>query len=1061
MSPPMSATEAERLRTLHDFAVLDTQPEERFDRLTTLAAALFNAPIALVSLIDQDRQWFKSRLGLDATETPRAWAFCDHAIKAGPNTTLVVEDATVDPRFADNPLVTGEPGIRFYAGATLTTASGSNVGTLCVIDKAPRDRPLQEDLNRLSVLARMVVDELELSRATKAVSEQKRLLELAEAMSGVGHWRYEIASGKIDWSDEVYRIHGVERGQFEPSPEAGLAFFLPEDLAQVSDLVERALAHGESYAFQLRLKRPDGEIRHVGCKASCELDGSGVTSAVVGVFQDVTEQVTRLAAIARSETRYRLLAENANDTVTEIDLSGRFLYVSPAVTAMTGYTPDEVIGRRSLDFIYADDILRVQEAFLRALDGQDTWRIEYRLVHKSGETIWVEARPSLARDPATGEVVGVTDVIRDITDRKAADAAVAASEARYRLLADNATDMVIRFRPGGAVTFVTPASQKILGFEPDELIGRRALEWAHPDDLETLRLYMRALRKTDGVMPDPYQFRARHKDGHWVWLEGHPRMYFDPLTGEAVETQDAMRDVTKRKALEFELERARADAEAAAAHKSEFLARMSHELRTPLNGVIGFTDVLAQSPLDPDQRLYVDRILSAGRSLLGVINDILDFSKIEAGQLAVEQRPYDLKTVIEEVVDLVEAANPDLQVALLHSWALEVEDAYLGDEHRVRQIVTNIVGNAVKFTREGAVTVTADIEDDQLRIVVTDTGPGIPADMLDMVFDGFAQADSSVARQYGGTGLGLTISRSLARLMGGELTLRSEVGVGTRVTLWLPNSPCLAQVASASDDEPVAAPTAHAGLRVMVVDDVEMNRELVEIALGQGGHQVETFASARAAIAALEGGAGFDLILMDVQMPEMDGLTATRHIRTLPSPIRDIPIFALTASVLAEQATECRAAGMDDHVAKPIDMKALLARLDRIKAERDAPQIDAPQIDAPKAETPEAEAPAPEEPKPDPIAALRQRYVQYLGDLPRELVALMSSPDLAERSKGVAALAHAVAGTSGSFGFRQISDAAFRLEAIAKRIAAEEASDEGLLPAVEAFVTELPRSLAA
>jgi PAS domain S-box-containing protein len=917
----MLDAEAERLQALRDFAVLDTQPEERFDRLTALVAGLFDAPIALVSLIDEDRQWFKSRFGLAAPQTPRAWAFCDHAIKAGPHATLVVEDASADPRFAENPLVTGDPNIRFYAGATLTTASGHNLGTLCVIDREARPEPSPSDMRRLRAMANMVVDQLELTRATRALAEQKRLLELAESMSGVGRWRYDIASGRVDWSDEVYRIHGVDPAEFAPDLDLSLDFFLPEDRALAAVLVDRAMRCGEDYAFQLRLTRPDGALRHVSCKASCELDANGAVRALFGVFQDVTEQVSTLETMARSEARYRLLTENANDTVTRIDLNGRFHYVSPAVTAMTGYSVDELIGQPALDFIHPDDIARVQAAFRAAMAGQGSWQIEYRLIDKTGQIVWVEARPSLARDPATGEVVGVTDVIRDITE--------------------------------------------------------------------------------------------------------HRRL------------QEA-------------LERARADAEAATIAKSEFLANMSHELRAPLNGVLGFTDLLAASALDEAQRGYVERIVSAGRSLLGVINDILDFSKIEAGRLTIEQRPYDLRDVIGEVVELVGAANSTLDVALSTAIAPHLAPAYEGDEHRVRQILTNIVGNAVKFTRAGVARVSADVDGERLCIRVVDTGPGIPADRLDAIFDGFTQADSSVAREYGGTGLGLAISRSLARLMGGDLVLESVLGVGTTATLYLPNRP--SQTVPSPTRSTMVRPEVRAprpsqprrAAKVMIVDDVEMNRELVQISLGQEGFDVAAFASAKAAIAALEAGEGFDVILMDVQMPEMDGLTATRHIRAMSGPARELPIIALTANALPEQAARCLAAGMTSHLAKPIDMPALIARL------RD---IEAPE---PKRAEP---APVGEAPK-DPLADLHRRYRAYLADLPREIADLMACEVVDVRTREVAALAHTVAGASGSFGFREVSDAAFALEALAKSALDGAASPKALDSAVEAFVAELTRAAA-
>ena len=289
--------EQSRLQALLGYRVLDTPADPAFDRLTALAADLFDAPIALVSLIDDERQWFKSRVGLDACQTPRDQAFCAHAIQLDAGSVMVVEDAALDPRFAENPLVTGEPGIRFYAGAVLTSPGGYNLGTLCVIDTKPRPEGLSDrDAGRLRALAQVVIDELELARATRQAVEQRRLLALAETVSGVGHWRHVIKTGEVRWSDEVYRIHGVTRESFNPAYNEVVEFFAPEDRATVDALVMGAMATGEGYDFQMNLRRADGETRVVVSRAVCELDETGAVEAMFGVFQDVTDHVDALRA---------------------------------------------------------------------------------------------------------------------------------------------------------------------------------------------------------------------------------------------------------------------------------------------------------------------------------------------------------------------------------------------------------------------------------------------------------------------------------------------------------------------------------------------------------------------------------------------------------------------------------------------------------------------------------------------------------------------------------------------------------------------------------------------
>ena len=922
----MSNSEVVRLKTLRDTGLLDTVPEEGFDRLTALAAALFDAPIALVSLIDEERQWFKSRVGLEATETPRAWAFCNHAIRQGPDTTLVVEDATADDRFADNPLVTGDPNVRFYAGATLTTSNGVNLGALCVIDRTPRSPPSSGDLDRLRILARMVVDEIELFQAKRSVVERGRLLELAEAMSGVGHWRFDIVDNHIVWSDEVYRIHGVERSSFNPNLGAGLAFYHPDDRDQVAAHVERAIADGVDYAFQHRLLKPDGEVRHVTCKAICDLDAHGRTTAIVGVFQDVTDQVRALETVERSEARYRLLTENANDLVTEMDRDGRFRYVSPAVKTVTGYEIDEAVGKIAMDFIHPDDHERVKLAFAQAIQGPGGWRIEYRIICKDGRTIWVEARPTISRDAASGQRTVVTDVIRDITDRKRAEAHLAESESRYRLLADNASEMISRCKFGGEITFLTPGCRQVLGYEPEDLIGRRTLDLMHPEDKGgVLAYYADLIARGPNAVSEPFQFRALHKDGGWVWLEGQPKVFFDPHTGAPIDMQDVVRDITTRKALEEELRHARADAETAAAVKGEFLANMSHELRTPLTSILGFSKLLAeQGGLEGEGRRYLQRVSDASQALLTTVNDILDFSKLEAGQVEIAPRPADPKGLIESALELL-APQADAK-ALFHSFEhADLPASVMVDDTRLRQILLNFASNAVKFTSHGGVTVKAsyDHAEERLRCEVIDTGSGVPADRLDRLFKRFSQVDASTTRSHGGTGLGLAICKGLAEAMGGSVGASSIEGAGS--TFWV-ELPCPAVAVSYPTSSASAALEGAgdlAGLRMLIIDDNAGNRELVRIVLSPFGVDLAEASSGRDGVQRAQD-APFDVILMDVRMPDLDGPSAALLIRQGDGPNRDAPIIAFTADAGDRAPPPEWASIFDDRLPKPIIAADLL-----------------------------------------------------------------------------------------------------------------------------------------
>jgi len=384
-----------------------------------------------------------------------------------------------------------------------------------------------------------------------------------------------------------------------------------------------------------------------------------------------------------------------------------------------------------------------------------------------------------------------------------------------------------------------------------------------------------------------------------------------------------------------DLSRAMEEAQAANRAKSEFLAVMSHEVRTPLNAVLGMNRLLKRSVLTETQERYVDSINSAGQMLLSLLNDILDFSKIEAGRLELEETDFDVHQCVREVVTLFdnEASNKNLDLRL--SIARHVPQAIKADAVRVRQILYNLVSNAVKFTEVGSVHVRLDVlsqgdadsnREWLLRITVEDTGPGIPAEKQEGLFKKFVQLDASISRRYGGTGLGLAICKRLVGLMGGQLGCKSTAGKGSVFYVDLPCRPGVLTEATVNAVELDAVP---APARLLVAEDAELNRLLLRELLTPYGHEISFVGTGDQAVAAASQ-IRFDAILMDVYMPEMDGLEATRQIRSLgDSTLRDTPIIGLTAGVLDEQMRTCRRAGMDWCLPKPIDLQRLLATLAR------------------------------------------------------------------------------------------------------------------------------------
>ncbi|MDQ0464628.1 PAS domain S-box-containing protein [Caulobacter ginsengisoli] len=774
----------------------------------------------------------------------------------------------------------------------------------------------------------------ELVRAREAAEELTRRADAAEAVAGLGHWRLDARTFEVDWSPQMYRIYGLDPAQ-PLDLEALMAMTHPEDAARARESLARQLADGEGEeATETRIINAKGELRYMEGRSRVERDATGAISAVVGVLTDVTEQRLIQMALAESELRYRTLAEHSTDILVRCGRDGLLRYVSPAIRAL-GYTPEELSGQPVLSIV-APEHLAQSAAVLEELFGAEALdpsvQHEHCVLDKAGAPVWLEGRPSQLRD-ADGQVVEIITVLRDVTARRAIKAALAESEARHRRLADTAPDIITESALDATLTYVSSASLAITGFAPEELVGRSSLSLMNDEDAARMLAMCRAVHASDGALaPWPIQFRTTRKDGQEIWLESKPVFYRDSA-GRFAGLTDVVRDVTAHKALEASLEQARAEAESAAAVKAEFLANMSHELRTPLTAVLGFSRLVAEQPeLTPATRGYVQRLTTAGKALMSTVNDILDFSKLEAGQVEIHKVPTEPAAVIAEAVALLETTADDKEIGLVTLGLENLPPTLSLDPDRLRQILLNLVGNAVKFTATGQVTVAADWDaaGQILSCRVIDTGPGIPPDKLLRLFQRFSQVDASSTRQHGGTGLGLAICKGLVEAMGGVIGASSRPGEGSVFQFTLP-----AVAVEASDDggDPSVSGGLPIGSRILVTDDSPVNRELVrailstcDVELTEAGDGAQAVALARAQ--------PFDLILMDLRMPVMDGETAARAIRAEPGPNAGVPIVGFTADA------SLTAGGLFDAVVgKPIEAGRLLGVLAELLCDDD-PEAD-------------------------------------------------------------------------------------------------------------------------
>lgn len=498
---------------------------------------------------------------------------------------------------------------------------------------------------------------------------------------------------------------------------------------------------------------------------------------------------------------------------------------------------------------------------------------------------------------------------------------LATAAREYKLLADHSSDIILRYGRGRVVSYVSPAVAQ-LGYRPEDIEGRAPLDLVHPDDVDRLRAGR--VLPADGD-PDELRIRIRHSNGEWRWFEGSPRRVVG-APGAPAEAVVSLRDVTERRAMELELRRRQAEAEAGARAKSEFLANMSHEIRTPLTAIVGFADLLREAPgLNAPHVDYANRIAVAGQSLQTIVDQILDFSRVGAGRIELDPQPFDPSELVSAMLSMLRepARTKGLELSLGDTAGLP--RSVVADGGRIRQVLLVLLDNALKFTDDGRVVANVRYDDEdggRLCFTVTDTGIGIPDGQGEALFERFVQVDGSLTRRHGGAGLGLAIARSLVDRLGGRIGYSSQVNRGSTFWFSVP-----APLAHDAPHPPESRPTAASPpLHVLVVDDAPVNCELVATMLVSIGYEVSVAHDGQEAVA-LASIAPYDLILMDMQMPVMDGPSAVRAIRAGGGPNADTAIVAVSANVLPMHVQLCLEAGMDDHIPKPIAQHSLVSKV--------------------------------------------------------------------------------------------------------------------------------------
>lgn len=1063
ISNPIPANEEKRLQALYQYHILDSMSEQEFDKITALASQICQVPIAIISLVDKNRQWFKSEIGLGVKETARDISFCQYTIMG--EQIFEVPNALEDHRFVENPLVTGNPNIRFYAGAPLTTPEGLNIGSLCVIDQVPRELT-QEQREALQTLAEHVIMILELRVKNQFLQEQverlteekiahvaleldqyKLALDKAMAISifdsqgkisyvneavcalsqytkeelkgqkktifspefnsakeadafwaaiqegaiwqgeiqnkakdGTSFWLYmtlvpfkdkegklsqflsisnDITQHKIESIDlelffelsQDYLTVANKNGFFEKvSPSfyrdlgysedeilknSAAIFVVDEDLPSRQALREKML-NGEGVSdWELRYKCKDGSIKILSWNSTPNLQ----TGKLYGIARDVTAS----KKIIEENNRLSWVAKGTDNIVVITNPLGQIEWVNLPFEKLTGYTLEEVIGKKPGSFLqYEGTDERTSKQMKDAIDNRVTFKGEIRNRSKSGREYWLE----LSINPIfnnQNELINFIAIESDITEKKEKDLKISDLLSTQIAIFNGVSLAIIFTDVTGHVKKVNQATLELFEYESSEIIGQ-LLSQIPCFDMEEIIQYNHELSVENGVeyVPSFETFVMRTRSSgkperrEWTLISKSGKRIpiwlgvtcVKNMQGEIIGYLGVAEDYTEHKKAQNELIQAKDQALMAVKAKDSFLANMSHEIRTPLNGIIGFTELLQQRNLPSPDREFVENIQTAGDHLLLLINDILDLSKIDSGKIELEVQPFRLREALKHVHDLLKVKATKKAIDFSLFLDAELPEVIIGDKGRLNQVLINLAGNAIKFTEEGEVTISIKKRQEtdsrvSISFSVKDTGIGISEEKLNSIFDRFIQAEASTTRKFGGSGLGLNIAKQLVELQGGKIELKSKLGQGSEFYFVLEFEKTKQFVENFQKSENSGQHVDHS-VTILMCEDNEMNQRLAKTVIANFGFHLDIANNGKEGIELLRQ-KSYDLILMDLQMPEMDGYQATKYIRNEMK--SNIPIIAMTAHSLVGEQQKCFDIGMNGYVSKPYKQQDLLQKI--------------------------------------------------------------------------------------------------------------------------------------
>lgn len=1024
---PIPKNEVARLDALAQYNILDTLPEEEFDRLTQLASIICGVPIALITLVDKDRQWFKSKIGLDETETPRDISFCQYTIID--ESLFEIEDATKDERFLSNPSVTDQPNIRFYAGYPLIDPDGYALGSLCVIDRETRKLTADQKLS-LTLLANEVVSQI-VSRKKNAEKDKLEKMfglsidlkcvagsdgyfkKINPALTLTLGWTIEellakpfydfmhpddvtitstkikkLAIGKkaihfenrfitkngdylpISWNANLDEITGElyvvgrditaqkkaeeelteykhffyntdnfscianVQGYFEvinPNFEKilgyterelresqFLSFIHPDDIDLTLKEIEKLQSGVKTINFENRYRKKDGNYLQLDWNAT----PNPVTGKIYAIARDVTAQKKAERLITQIEERNRLIMDSSLNAIININRDEIITFWNKRAEIMFGWSNKEAIGNLLSKLIiphhYREAHNKGMKHYLKTGYGPVlNTQIEITALNKAGDEFPIEI--AIIPIEENGELF-FSSFIQDISERKKAELLRKVLQEKYQNIIANMNLGLLEVDNNEIIQYANQSFSDISGYEISELLGKNPSEFlvfGQNIDIINAKIQLRKQGKSDS-----YQIQVKNKRGELRWWVISGAHNYDD-NGNLVGTIGIHLDITDQKRLEIDLENEKIKAQEASKAKEFFLANMSHEIRTPLNAIIGFLRELEKQELSGLQKTYLKNSSIASKHLLAILNNILDLSKIEAGEMSLEVEDFLIEDTVNNVLKVLNLKAEQKEIRLTSFISDGVNKVFKGDSLRLEQILFNLLGNALKFTQKGKIEVKCEVLSEshisqEIQISVADTGIGMEQKYAESIFSKFSQEDKSVTRKYGGSGLGMAITKELVHLMGGEIKIESKKNEGT--TIYVKINFIKGNIESVKKMQ-AGVDFNLKGLSILLVEDNEINRMVVQNSLQHYNCNVIEAENGLEAVEILKT-RNFDLILMDIQMPEMDGIEATKVIRKELK--RSTPIIALTANAFKTEIEKCRQAGMNDYVVKPFEESVLL-----------------------------------------------------------------------------------------------------------------------------------------